>query len=331
MLELHTFSDKFKYKRLHEISNPQARNLVAQMLTKDPSKRPTMSQVLAHPFISGGKATRLVGEAAVFDVFISYRVNSDMDLAKALYDLLTGAGLNVWWDKESLKPGEPWQEGFCNGLAQSKIFLPIISRGAINQANNEKQNFSLLTKASPCDNVLLEYQLALELLSRGLLSNLYPVLVGDMRAGTDEYGDYFADGGPPNSVDTVVDSVESQLSEHLSNLCLGTPLLDKMTVKKVMFEINRHQGCVLKGTFSSASKVLLKDVKEMIHSIDTFEAQKRKSVMKKAKAGMKHLAKTSSNTQSISYSTYKKGDNISEAPDEENAVSFFTTNKAVNF
>ena len=80
-----------------------------QMLTRDPSKRPHMSQVLAHPFLSGKKATRLLGETAEFDVFLSYRKQSDENHAQLLYTKLTDAGLKVWWDKKSLLPGVPWQ------------------------------------------------------------------------------------------------------------------------------------------------------------------------------------------------------------------------------
>jgi hypothetical protein len=40
-----------------------ARNLIAQMLTKDPARRPLMNQVLAHPFFTGRHTARLVGMA----------------------------------------------------------------------------------------------------------------------------------------------------------------------------------------------------------------------------------------------------------------------------
>ena len=92
-----------------EISNLEARNLVSQMLTKDPMKRPRMSQVLAHPFLTGRKAPRMLGESTEFDVFISYSVQSDLEHAELIYDKLTEAGLRVWWDKKSLAPGVPWQ------------------------------------------------------------------------------------------------------------------------------------------------------------------------------------------------------------------------------
>ena len=106
MFDLYPFSEKIKRKRFQEISNAQARNLVAQMLTKDTKLRPSMSQVLVHPFLSGGNVARLIGEEASFDVF---SVQSDLNHAKKVSDILTAAELKVWWDKVSLKPGVPWQ------------------------------------------------------------------------------------------------------------------------------------------------------------------------------------------------------------------------------
>eukprot|EP01035_Chromulina_nebulosa_P069311 gene69311-biopygen14977 len=106
MLDLYAFTDKYKKKRMAEIVNIEARNLVAQMLTRNPLKRPQMSQVLAHPFLSGKKATRLFGEVAEFDVFLSYRKQSDENHAQLMYTKLTDAGLKVWWDKKSLMPGD---------------------------------------------------------------------------------------------------------------------------------------------------------------------------------------------------------------------------------
>ena len=72
----------------------------------------------------------------------------------------------------------PWQIGFTEGLAKSTVFLPILSKDAINADGNEKQNFTLLKKTSLCDSVLLEYRLALELREREMISSIYPVFVG---------------------------------------------------------------------------------------------------------------------------------------------------------
>jgi len=116
LLELHRFTLAFKAKKLAEIKDPIGRNLVSQLLHKDPTKRTPLKNLMSHPFISGKtSAARLLGEKADNAVFISYRVDSDADLAKALYDKLTAAGVTVWWDKECLLPGESWEVGFCKG------------------------------------------------------------------------------------------------------------------------------------------------------------------------------------------------------------------------
>ena len=58
--------------------------------------------------------------------------------------------------------------------------MPILSRNAINHPKRDNQNFSKLTDISPCDNLLMEHRLALELKENGLLEKIYPVLIGDL-------------------------------------------------------------------------------------------------------------------------------------------------------
>eukprot|EP01035_Chromulina_nebulosa_P023920 gene23920-biopygen15635 len=281
MLDLYAFTDKYKKKRMLEIQNLEARNLLAQMLTRNPLKRPKMSQVLAHPFLSGKKSTRMLGESAQFDVFLSYRKQSDEQHAQLLYTKLTDAGLLVWWDKKSLIPGVPWQEGFCDGLVKSLVFLPILSRDAINNSSVEKQNFTLLSRSSNCDNLLLEHRLALEFLERGLLESIYPVLVGDIVTNTtitgtgtgnnDSYTDYFlTDCHPKCTNHLVVESVETALQEHLSRLCFGTPLLENMFVPVILDHIVKNQGGLVEGPSDIAFDAIIDDMLSIV------EEKKRK-------------------------------------------------------
>jgi serine/threonine protein kinase len=72
--KLHRFTLTFKKEKLSKVDNPQAKNLISQLLNKDPTKRPTMKQVLMHPFLSMKSTARMVGDKAEFDVFLSYRV-----------------------------------------------------------------------------------------------------------------------------------------------------------------------------------------------------------------------------------------------------------------
>jgi hypothetical protein len=101
----------------------------------------------------------------------------------------------IRWDKTCLQPGVSWEKGIYEGLILSRVFVPILSREAINHPTESRQNFSMLTTDSPCDNVLLEYLLALELSIRGLVEKIYPIMFGDELsndAGVTVYGNYFA-------------------------------------------------------------------------------------------------------------------------------------------
>jgi serine/threonine protein kinase len=288
---LKNFSDRFKRsklmkihkakstKRHHTTSNFDinadehanlARNLVAQLLVSDPEKRPKMSQVLAHPFISGQFAPRMVGEQAEFDVFISYRVRSEKDIALALYEKLTAAGVDVWLDQMCLKPGEDWEKGFCDGLVKSRIFIPLLSRLAINDPENPRANFTQLTSDSPIDNMLLEQQLALEMYTRGLIEKIFPVMIGDKythkETGETMYTNYFASGCDANvKGDVIVDSVQNNLERELERLCLGTPLKHH-TVASTKKEILINQGRFIENSLEKALEPILEDVKSMVKS-----------------------------------------------------------------
>ena len=96
LLTLFEFSDDFKNTMLDTISETSARNLISQMLTKNPARRPLMSQVLAHPFFTGHHTARMVGMDPEYDVFISYRVTSDAHHAEQLYSLLSAHEVTVW-------------------------------------------------------------------------------------------------------------------------------------------------------------------------------------------------------------------------------------------
>lgn len=82
-------------------------------------------------------------------IFLSYRVHSDQPLVEALYTRLRAHGLRVWWDRECLKPGQEWEEGFATGLFSAAIFVPVLSKAAL-------ADFASLEADSKCDNVLLE-------------------------------------------------------------------------------------------------------------------------------------------------------------------------------
>jgi len=108
--------------------------------------------------------------ADTWDVFLSYRVNADRKLVEAIYWRLIGCDvvvngvsrkLRVFWDAECLLSGESWETGFCRALCSSTLVVLIISREAF-------QGVATLTPDSPPDNVILEFELALWLVTPSL-------------------------------------------------------------------------------------------------------------------------------------------------------------------
>jgi len=73
---------------------------------------------------------------AVYSVFISYRVATDLPLARLLFDCLNhtitpgGNRVTVYLDNARLIKGEDWEEGFASGLLHSLCFFPLLSYGA---------------------------------------------------------------------------------------------------------------------------------------------------------------------------------------------------------
>ena len=210
LFALAEWSPELKADKLADVPNQLARNLLSQMLHKDPMQRPSLARVLAHSFLSGKKVARLVGEKPKYDIFLSYRVASDAQHVEKLYNLLTAQGFKVYWDKFCLEPGVDWEQGFCEGLVSSRAFVPLLSRDAINHPEKNLQNFSKLTADSKCDKVFLEHRLAVELQGLGLTEKLFPIFIGDLDATTSEYSDYFKSGCHPTLSEVTVKSVEEK-------------------------------------------------------------------------------------------------------------------------
>ena len=230
---------------------------------RDPSKRPDASHALAHPFLSGKKVARMIGEEAEYDVFLSYRVSSDLHHCELMYDMLTEKGLKVWWDKKCLQPGADWEEGFCEGLINSRAFVALLSRGGL-------QNFEHLTESSRCDNVLLEYRLALELQSSNLLEAVFPVMIGDSSGESTDpkactFTHFFKSGCSPKGLpNIIVTSVDEKLCEHLNNLGLGAPIIFNHTVKDIYQVLTKHQGFFIQGAGDEAFSAAVDSIHSMI-------------------------------------------------------------------
>ena len=264
--QLFDWSDKIKKEKLAILTNNKhARNLISLLLCKNPAKRLSSKYVLSHPFLTGKNPSRMQGDKAKFDVFLSYRVNSDSDHVAMFYNFLTALGLSVWLDKECLLPGQLWEEGFCHGLINSSTFVCLLSRGAINHAGQSRQCFSKLTADSRCDNVLLEWNMALELRQRDMLDSIYPVFIGDKNFDSTSCGDYFAAGCHPQYLpEIVVEAVSDKLQEHLDNQGLGAVYMEQATVKQIVDSICAYQGGFMKGNIRESISSIADQISDMI-------------------------------------------------------------------
>jgi serine/threonine protein kinase len=261
------WDDEYKQSKLQKIVDTQARNLVARLLNKVPSMRPSLSAVLSHPFLSGRPSKRMVGDEASFDVFISYRVSSDSKHAQLLYDKLTADGLRVWYDKACLLPGKNWEEGFCDGLVSSRAFVCLLSKGGLAHPTNMRQNFSQLTTASSCDNVLLEHQLAVEMLEMGMLDYIFPVFIGEENIARSTTGSVIYDSFDFSVLGNMpkfsIPSVDSKLIGHLDRQCLGVPLVPHRSVNETVQTVTSCQGGFVAGQQSEAFNVVVDSIRAM--------------------------------------------------------------------
>ena len=223
--------------------------------------------MLDHPFLSGKVPTRLIGSSPPFEVFLSYRVAADAKKVEMFYNSLTAAGKKVWWDKKCLLNGMPWEEGFCKGLINSRAFVCLISADAINHSTNTRSSFTKLTKDSPCDNVLLEHQVALELRDQGMLEYIFPVFIGSENASDPTKVDRFDFSnlaGLSNTV--VVDAVLEKMREHMDREALGSPLHPQRTVKQTMDAITANQGGFMEGDIQTSVDSITQGIVDMLSS-----------------------------------------------------------------
>lgn len=212
-------------------------------------------------------------------VFLSYRVASDQELVEALYKKLLTLGLRVWWDKECLKPGQEWEDGFANGLFTSTVFVPILSKAAL-------ERFATLDDDSPCDNVMLEHLLALEWRKRGRMKGVFPILVGALERGTTKHGHFLSgDGGVSNIPKgrNAIPSVDAKTLNHLQRLAAGGSsssfgcvarrnekvelLVEERSPRGVLDQLLAFQGGFVQGDRDDSLGYLAGIIYELVHDV----------------------------------------------------------------
>jgi hypothetical protein len=102
-------------------------------------------------------------------VFLSY-ASDDAEAAEKLKTGLEGAGVEVFFDREQLEPGNDWEAKLRRNVHQCSLFLPIISRQTL---TSERRFFRV------------EWNLALEEAQKASFSDdeafLLPVVIDDTK------------------------------------------------------------------------------------------------------------------------------------------------------
>src|ERR1044072_3894836 len=93
-------------------------------------------------------------------VFISYS-RKDEALASKVVAILEEAGLDAWYDKREIMPGENWAEKIAQGLKESDAMVVLLTPDAIESGT-----------------VLLDINYAL--MEKAYNKRLIPVIVGEM-------------------------------------------------------------------------------------------------------------------------------------------------------
>lgn len=63
-------------------------------------------------------------------VFISY-AHEDIEIVKKFHKELTQTGITVWFDKESLRPGEHWRPAIKKAIRSCRFFIALLSSNSV--------------------------------------------------------------------------------------------------------------------------------------------------------------------------------------------------------
>jgi hypothetical protein len=73
-------------------------------------------------------------------VFISY-AREDSNAAKRLYEDLKKANLNPWLDKESILPGQNWENEIRKAIKNSTYFIALLSSNSVDKRGFVQKEF----------------------------------------------------------------------------------------------------------------------------------------------------------------------------------------------
>ena len=194
------------------------------------------------------------GLLAAYDVFISYRWTPgygagcmDTELASKLFDVINsyavgskGRRPDVFLDRHRLEEGRRFDFDFMTAMTNSTVVVPLVSWDALQRMLKVQPN----TPDRACDNVLLEWCLAMELLEQHRLKCVLPIMVGKIEGGV--ISNLFASGEKEKLPHITCDPEIKKVREYLEKMgWRESARLRTMTVKGVVDSICSCLGIML--------------------------------------------------------------------------------------
>ena len=199
---------------------------VVKALEKDPNHR-CQSATLTHEALLDALVDN--GDTK-YDCFLNYRVWSEGSDALGngycprIFDLLSSAEITVdggartkrpmvYLDKVRLIDGQAFDKGFVNGLGNSAVFVPLLSRRALTRMLDLRVGHDFV------DFVLVEYIVALALLHfsetkklHGSVRAVFPLCIGDEDAGGTQTDTFFNEllSGRMRTQEQVRDGIDAK-------------------------------------------------------------------------------------------------------------------------
>ncbi|ORY38336.1 hypothetical protein BCR33DRAFT_741550 [Rhizoclosmatium globosum] len=202
------------------------------------------------------------------DVFISYRVSSEAQVAQWLASLIEGVGrrrcnktIRVFLDSNCLNKGQDWEIDFLNGLRHSRLIVYLISVASL-ETLIEK------TEANKIDNVLLEIENGLKMKAVDQ-AGLLPIFVGSVMAdgsyspfdtsyfSTNKYPDSIHAGSKENVRDSIAQlfRIQGEFIRHSpcnkNALHLATDSILKLVLPYQTTQANNQQLPPIAKSFMS--------------------------------------------------------------------------------
>ena len=221
------------------------------------------------------------GLLARYDIFISYRWTPaagccmDSELAGKLFDLFgsyaigdKGRRPDVFWDRNCLEEGRRFDLDFMTAMLHSCTVVPLVSWDAL------QRMLAHVSADRECDNVLLEWCLALQLQELEKVDCLIPIVIGRIEAG--KVTNLFALGLKDKLPDVTAAPEIAKTRQFLHKHGLReTPHLETMTVRGIVDSICMNLGILLwdlqtqpearSGVHEAAAARIMQTVEHVCH------------------------------------------------------------------